>query len=71
MKLLGIILIVLGAIGILWGGFSYVKDRDTVDLGVAEVVVEEKGRVTVPPIIGVVLLVAGGAILGASRKRAA
>lgn len=72
MRTIGIVLIIVGAMGLIWGGFSYVKDRDTVDLGVAKIVTEEKERVSIPPVFGAVVLVVGGVLVGlASRKKTA
>jgi hypothetical protein len=66
-KLIGIILIVAGALGLVYGGFSYTKETTGVKLGPIELKVEEKETVNVPLIvsaaaiaIGVFLLVAVG-----------
>ncbi len=69
MRTIGIVLIIVGAIGLIWGGVTYVKDRDTVDLGVAKIVTEEKGHVSIPPVFGVVSLVAGAALVALSSRR--
>ena len=72
MRTIGFVLMIVGAIGLIWGGVTYVKDRDTVDLGVAKIVTEEKGHVSIPPIFGAVVLAAGGVLVGlASRKKTA
>ena len=34
---IAVIMIAIGVIGLAWGGITYVKDRDTLDLGVAEI----------------------------------
>ena len=66
-KLIGIILIAAGCLGLLYGGFTYTKDSHDVKLGPIQLTVEEKKTVNVPLIIsagaivlGVVLLVAVG-----------
>lgn len=66
-KIIGIILITLGALGLAYGGFSYTKETTGVKLGPIELKVEEKETVNVPIIlsagalaIGVFLLVAVG-----------
>ena len=66
-KLIGIILIVAGALGLVYGGFSYTKETTGMKLGPIELKVEEKENVNVPLIvsagaiaIGVFLLVAVG-----------
>lgn len=64
--LIGILLIVFGAIVLVLRGVSYVKDRDQVDLGVAKVTTERRGFV--PPWVGGVALVAGIALLFTGRR---
>lgn len=66
-KLIGIILIVAGGLGLVYGGFSYTKETTGVKLGPIELKVEEKETINVPLIvsagaiaIGVFLLVAVG-----------
>ena len=66
-KLIGIILIAAGCLGLVYGGFSYTKESTGVKLGPIELKVEEKEHVNVPLIvsagaiaIGVFLLVAVG-----------
>lgn len=62
-KLVAIGLIVLGAVGLAYGGFTYTKDRHTADIGALHVTVDEKARVNVPiwagfggVLVGIVLL---------------
>ena len=66
-KLAGIVLIVLGCLGLAYGGFSYTKETTQLKLGPIELKVQEKENVNVPLIvsagavvIGVFLLVAFG-----------
>jgi len=66
-KIIGIVLIVAGCLGLAYGGFSYTKQTSAVKLGPLELKVQEKETVNVPLIvsagaitIGVVLLVAVG-----------
>ncbi len=56
-KLIGIILIAGGALGLVYGGFSYTKETTGMKLGPLELKVQEKERVNVP------LIVSGGAIV--------
>ena len=65
-KLIAIALIVLGGLGLAYGGFSYTKETTGVKLGPIELKVQEKETVNVPLIVsaaaiavGVFLLVAG------------
>ena len=66
-KLIAIILIVLGGLGLAYGGFSYTKETTGMKLGPIELKVEEKETISVPLIIsagaiaiGVFMLVAVG-----------
>ena len=59
MKILGVALIVLGLIGLLYGGFTWTRKDKVIDAGPIEVTAEKHERLPVPPIIGGVLLIAG------------
>ena len=66
-KVIGIILIVAGSLGLAYGGFSYTKETTGMKLGPIELKVEEKQNVNVPLIVsagaivlGVFLLVTAG-----------
>ena len=69
MKPIGILLIVIGLIGVIWGGVTYVKDRDTAHLGPIHVTTETKERVPIPPMAGVAALVVGGLLVVLSTRR--
>jgi len=64
--IIGVLLIVFGAIVLALRGVSYVKERDKVDLGVATVTTERRGFV--PPWVGGVALLAGVVLLFAGRR---
>ncbi|HET8713037.1 MAG TPA: hypothetical protein VFM23_05070 [Gemmatimonadales bacterium] len=63
---IGILLIVFGAIVLVLRGVSYVKDKDKTDLGVATITTERRGFV--PPWVGGVALLAGVVLLVAGRR---
>jgi uncharacterized membrane protein YidH (DUF202 family) len=65
---LGIALILIGGITIAMGGVSYTKRRNDVEVGPLRVATVERGFV--PPMVGVVTLVVGAALLFAGRRRA-
>lgn len=69
MRMIGIILIIIGVISLVWGGVTYIKDRDTLDLGVVKVVTEDKDRISIPPTLGVVALVAGSVLFAMSSRK--
>ena len=69
MKAIGIILIVVGLIGLIWGGISW-TDRDTlVDIGGLQVQSEDREGFPISPIVGGICLAAGAALLIAGGRR--
>ena len=52
-KIIAIVLIVAGALALLYGGFSYTKDTTAVKLGPIELTVQEKKTVNVPLWMGI------------------
>lgn len=59
-RLIGIVLIVAGAVALAYGGFSYTRDTTAVKIGPLELSVKEKKNVDVPLWAGVGAIVAGG-----------
>ena len=67
--LLGIVLIIIGAVVLIFPNIPYKKEQSSVTMGPMNVKVEEQRKVTVAPIIGG-LIVAGGialVVLGARK----
>ena len=58
-RIAGIILIVIGLVGLLWGGFSWTDEKTVVDLGPIEARAQERKTVPIPPVVGGIALVAG------------
>jgi len=67
-KMLGIILVVLGLIGLAWGGFTYTTRESVVDIGPIHATREKTHTVPLPPILGAVALIGGVALLVAGKK---
>lgn len=68
-RLVALVLIVAGALALLYGGFSYTKDTTAVKLGPLELSVKEKQNVNVPVWAGIAAVVVGGVLLVAGGKR--
>ena len=66
-KTIGVILIVLGLVGLAWGGFSYTTREKIIDVGPIQASREKTHTVPLPPIAGA-LAVIGGVILLARRE---
>jgi hypothetical protein len=62
-KILAIVLIVAGGLGLLYGGFTYTKDTHQAQLGQIELSVKETETVNVPVWAGVGAIVAGVILL--------
>ena len=67
-RLVAIVLIVLGALGLAYGGFSYTKDSHKADIGPVHIAVNEKEHVNVPVWAGVAAVLVGGALLLVPRS---
>ena len=63
MKMLGIVLIAGGILGLVYGGFSYTRETHEAKLGPIEMSVKDKETVVVPVWAGVGAIVAGAALL--------
>jgi TRAP-type C4-dicarboxylate transport system permease small subunit len=68
LKILAIVLIVGGILGLVYGGFTYTKETHSAKLGPLELSVKDKERVNVPMWAGVGAIVAGGALLLFGRR---
>lgn len=68
-KLIAIVLIVAGVLGLVYGGFSYTKDTTAVKLGPIELSVKQKQQVNVPMWAGIGAIVVGGLLLVLGNKK--
>jgi hypothetical protein len=64
----GVILILAGIVVLALRGIRYTKDRDSVQVGPVEIAAEKKGFV--PPVAGVVAIVAGLVLVAVGRRHA-
>jgi hypothetical protein len=68
-KIMAIVLIVAGIVGLLYGQFSYTRETHDIKLGPLEMSVAEKQTVNVPVWAGVGAIVIGGALLLYASKK--
>jgi hypothetical protein len=68
-RIAAFVLIAVGVLGLVYGGFSYTRETDVVKLGSFELSVKEKQNVNVPIWGGVGAIVLGGALLLLGSKR--
>ena len=65
---IGIVLSIIGIVMIIYTGFNYVTTEKVVDLGPIEINAEKNHPVQWSPIVGIVLLVGGIAIVLSDKK---
>lgn len=63
----GVLLIIGGLVVLAMGGFSFTRERETVDVGPLEVSAERKEFVS--PMVGAIAIVAGAVLVFAGRRR--
>jgi len=68
--IVGILLIVLGVAGLLFGHFSYTDTKPVLKAGPLEVDSQQEHHISIPTIGSIVLLVAGAGLLVAGRRSA-
>lgn len=68
-RILGIVLVVAGALALIYGGFSYTKDKTVVKVGPVELSAKEKQTVNVPMWAGIGAIVVGGLLVGFAGKK--
>ena len=68
-KIVAIILIVAGIVGLIYGRFSYTNETLKAKMGSLELSVKDKHTVNVPLWTGVGAIVVGGALLLVPRKK--
>jgi hypothetical protein len=67
-RLIAVILIVLGILGLLYGQFSYTKETHEAKIGPLDLTVRDKETVNVPTWVGVAAIVVGTGLLIARRR---
>jgi len=68
--LIGIILIVTGAIAFAYQGITYTSREKVVDIGPIQMTAEKTNTIPLPPIVGGLALVGGIVLLVTGKKRA-
>jgi len=62
-KMMAIVLIAVGILGLVYGGFRYTKETHKVKLGPMELSVKDRETVNIPVWAGVGAIVVGGVLL--------
>jgi uncharacterized membrane protein YidH (DUF202 family) len=68
---IGSLLVVIGLVSLLWGGFRWTQQKTVIDIGPIQAKTEEHKTLPIPPVVGAVVLVAGIVVLVAPMRRRA
>lgn len=66
----GIVLIALGVLALAYQGITYTSSRDTVDLGPLTITAREKKTFPLPPVLGILVIIGGVALMVVDRRKA-
>jgi len=66
---LGILLVTLGALALVYQGFSYTREEKVLDVGPVHATAERHERVSIPPILGGLAVAGGIALLLVGGKK--
>ena len=67
-SILGIALVILGIIALAYQGITYTTQKKVLDIGPIQATKEEHHSIPLPPIVGVLSLVGGVAVLALDRR---
>lgn len=65
----GLLLIVLGLVALAYQGFTYTTRETVVDIGPIHATADRQKTVPLPPVVGIVAVVAGVALVFAGSRR--
>lgn len=68
LRIVAIVLLIAGTLGLVYGGFSYTRETHDAKLGPLELSVREKERVNIPAWAGVGAISVGAILLLFQRK---
>ena len=68
---IGAVLIVLGLVSLLMGGFRWTQNKTVVDIGPLKATTEEHKTLPIPPVVGALALVGGIVVLVVPARRRA
>ena len=63
MRMAGVVLVVLGFVGLIWGGLPYKKTENIAQIGDLKMQVTEKKQMAIPPLISGLAILVGGVLL--------
>ncbi len=68
-SMVGILFVVLGALALAYQGFNYTQREKVLDVGPIHATVDDQKHISVPPILGGLVLLAGVGLLVAGARQ--
>jgi uncharacterized membrane protein YidH (DUF202 family) len=69
MKTLGVVLVAIGVLSLIYGGFDYNRNRTVMQVGELEIQASEHHSVSIPAVAGLAVLLGGVAFLVGGARR--
>ena len=69
--ILGVLLIVFGLVALAYQGFTYTRREKVIDLGPIQATAERERTVPLPPVVGIVAVAAGVALVVIGARKGA
>ncbi|HEX6107026.1 MAG TPA: hypothetical protein VFZ26_15670 [Gemmatimonadales bacterium] len=66
---IGIVLILLGVLGLVLGGFSFTQKEKVLDVGPIEATADDKETIPIPPVVAILAVVGGVVLVAAGARR--
>jgi uncharacterized membrane protein YidH (DUF202 family) len=66
--IIGIVLIIVGAIALAYGGITYTSHKKVIDMGPIQASTKTRKTIPLPPVLGGVLIAGGIVVVAAGRK---
>jgi hypothetical protein len=67
--IVGIFLVIIGVIGLAYGGISYTKEKTVVDIGPIKATADTRETIPVPPVLGGLALIGGIVLIVTSARK--
>src|SRR4051812_22959494 len=68
-NVIGAILIVIGLVSLLMGGFRWTQNKTVVDVGPIKATAQEHKTVPIPPVVGALALIGGIVLIAVPARR--
>ncbi len=70
-RIAGLVLLVIGLVALIAGGVFWTDRETVVDAGPLQITADEREGVAIPPIVGIIALIGGIALLAIPERRRA